>query len=127
RRRARCGSAWTGGWEGGMAMGHLRPSSVFPLIVEGDCITEGGAGGTRQLSAGDVLLLPFADQHRFYKGDAKDVVFDPRLIRQGAIEGVWTLDYGGGGPRTRLICGFLESAEMLLAPVFRSLPEMLVD
>jgi len=110
-----------------MPMAHLRHISVFHLIVEGDCIIETAHGGTRQLSAGDVLLLPFADQHRFYKGDAKDVVFDPRLIRQGAIEGVWTLDYGGGGPRTRLICGFLESAEMLLAPVFRSLPEMLVE
>src|SRR5262249_27531621 len=110
-----------------MLMAHLRHISVFHLIVEGDCIIETAHGGTRQLSAGDVLLLPFADQHRFYKGDAKDVVFDPRLIRQGPIEGVWTLDYGGGGPRTRLICGFLESAEMLLAPVFRSLPEMLVE
>src|SRR5262249_56214233 len=113
RRRARCGSAWTGGWEGGMAMGHLRPSSVFPLIVEGDCITETAHGGTRQLSAGAVLLLPFADQHRFYKGDAKDVVFDPRLIRQGPIEGVWWLDYGGGRARQRLLFAVTGTAQML--------------
>ena len=30
-------------------------------------------------------------------------------------------------PRRRFVCGFLESAEMMFAPMFRSLPEMLVD
>ena len=114
-------------YDPGMPMAHLRHISVFHLIVEGDCVIETSRGESRQVAAGDVLLLPFADQHRFYKGDAKDMVFDPSLIRQGPIEGVWTVDHGGGGPPTRLICGFLESAEMLLAPVFRSLPEMLVE
>lgn len=108
-------------------MAHLRHVSVFHLVVEGNCVLETARGEVRQVAAGDMLLLPFADQHRFYKGDAKGIVFDPRLIRQGPIEGVWTVDYGGGGPRTRLVCGFLESAEMLLVPVFRSLPELLVE
>jgi AraC-like DNA-binding protein len=114
-------------YDPGMPMAHLRHISVFHLVVEGNCTLETARGEARQVAAGDVLLLPFADQHRFYNGDAKDIVFDPRLIRQGPIEGVWTVDHGGGGPRTRLVCGFLESAEMLLAPVFRSLPELLVE
>ena len=71
----------------------------------------------RQVEAGDLVLLPFADQHRFYKGTAPDMVFDPSLIRQGPIEGVWTVDYGGGGTETRLVCGFLESAERVHAGV----------
>jgi AraC-like DNA-binding protein len=73
------------------------------------------------------VLLPFADRHRFYKGKADDAVFDPRLARQGPIEGVWTVALGGGGPETRLVCGFLESAEVFAAPVFRSLPEILIE
>src|SRR5580704_12726525 len=100
--------------------------AVFHLVAEGDCVIETASGGRRQLAAGDLVLLPFADQHRFYKGTAPDMVFDPNLIRQGPIEGVWTVDYGGGGQETRLVCGFLESAE-LFTPVFRSLPEMLVE
>ena len=110
-----------------MPMAHLRHISVFHLVVEGDCIIETASGATRQVVGGDLLLLPFADRHRFYKGDAEHMVFDPRLIRQGPIEGVWMVDHGGKGPQTRLVCGFLESAEMLLAPVFRSLPELLVE
>ena len=109
-----------------MPMAHLRHISVFHLIAEGDCVIETASGAKRQVEAGDLLLLPFADQHRFYKGKAPDMVFDPSLIRQGPIEGVWTVDCGGGGQETRLVCGFLESAE-LFTPVFRSLPEMLVE
>ena len=109
-----------------MPMAHLRHISVFHLVAEGDCVIETASGVRRQLEAGDLILLPFADQHRFYKGTAPDMVFDPSLIRQGPIEGVWTVDYGGGGQETRLVCGFLESAE-LFTPVFRSLPEMLVE
>ena len=109
-----------------MPMAHLRHISVFHLIAEGDCVIETASGAKRQVEAGDLVLLPFADQHRLYKGTAPGMVFDPSLIRQGAIEGVWTVDYGGGGQETRLVCGFLESAE-LFTPVFRSLPEMLVE
>src|SRR5262249_57986646 len=82
-------------YDPGMPMAHLRHISVFHLIVEGDCVIETARGESRQVAAGDVLLLPFADQHRFYKGDAKDMVFDPSLIRQGPIEGGWTVDHGG--------------------------------
>src|SRR3981189_1676822 len=110
----------------GMPMAHLRCISVFHLVAEGDCVIETASGARRQVEAGDLVLLPFADQHRFSKGTPPDMVLGPSLIRQGPIEGVWTVDYGGGGQETRLVCGFLESAE-LFTPVFRSLPEMLVE
>ena len=100
-----------------MPMAHLRHISVFHLVAEGDCVIETASGARRQVEAGDLLLLPFADQHRFYKGTAPDMVFDPSLIRQGPIEGVWTVDYGGGGQETRLVCGFLELAERVHAGV----------
>ncbi len=109
-----------------MPMAHLRHISVFHLVAEGDCVIETASGAKRQVEAGDLVLLPFADQHRFYKGTAPEIVFDPSLIRLGPIEGVWTVAHGGGGEETRLVCGFLESAE-LFTPVFRSLPEMLVE
>jgi AraC-like DNA-binding protein len=127
RLRAPFGIASPKRYDERMPMAHLRHISVFHLVVEGDCVIETASGATREVMAGDLLLLPFAGQHRFYKGAANDMVFDPGLIRQGPIEGVWTFDHGGAGPQTRLVCGFLESAEMLLGPVFRSLPEMLVE
>jgi AraC-like DNA-binding protein len=38
-----------------------------------------------------------------------------------------TMNYGGGGEETRLVCGYLESSEFMFAPVFRTLPEALVE
>ena len=110
----------------GMPMAHLRHISVFHLVAEGDCAIETASGARRQVVAGDLLLLPFADQHRLCKGTAPDIVFDPDLIRPGPIEGLWTVNHGGGGAETRIVCGFIEAAE-LFAPMFRSLPELLVE
>ena len=36
-------------------------------------------------------------------------------------------NHGGGGAETRMVCGFIESSEFLFAPLFRSLPELLVE
>jgi AraC-like DNA-binding protein len=40
---------------------------------------------------------------------------------------MWTIRHGGGGRETRMVCGFIESSEFLLAPVFRSLPVLLIE
>ena len=84
-------------------------------------------GERRTVSAGDVLLLPFADAHKFWQGDFVDMAFGPDLMRPGLVKGLWTVDHGGGGKATRMVCGFIESAEFLFAPIFRSLPPLVVD
>ena len=110
-----------------MPMAHLRHISVFHLIVQGDCTIETAKGAQRQVVVGDLLLLPFADRHRLSKGTAPDMVFDPSLVHCGPSEGIWTVKHGGGGAETRIVCGFIESAEILFAPMFRSLPELVVE
>jgi AraC-like DNA-binding protein len=108
-------------------MAHLRHVSVFHLIAAGGCTIETASGERRKVEAGDLLLLPFADQHKFWSGDAPDPVFGPDIVRPGPIEGVWVVDHGGGGAETQMVCGFLESSELLFAPLFRTLPELLVE
>src|SRR5439155_12952424 len=46
---------------------------------------------------------------------------------RGPTEGIWKVNHGGGGAETRIVCGFIESSEVLVAPMFRSLPELLVE
>ncbi len=108
-------------------MAHLRHISIFHLIAAGSCTVEIATGERKTVSAGDILLLPFADEHRFWNGQFNDLAFGPDLFRPGPLPGVWNIDYGGGGQETRMVCGFLESSEFLFAPVFRSLPTLLVD
>ena len=58
-------------------MAHLRHVSVFHLIAAGSCTIEIATGERRTVSAGDILLLPFADAHKFWNGDFADMAFGP--------------------------------------------------
>jgi AraC family transcriptional regulator, alkane utilization regulator len=108
-------------------LAHLRHVSIFHLIAAGACTIEIATGERRRVSAGDLLLVPFADAHKFWNGDYVEMAFGPDIMRPGPVKGLWTVDHGGGGEVTRMVCGFIESAEFLFTPVFRSLPPLVVD
>lgn len=108
-------------------MAHLRHISIFHLIARGSCTVELATGERTELSAGDIVLVPFADTHRFWSGEGAELANAEELVRPGPIKGMWTVDHGGGGEITRMVCGFIESSEFLAAPVFRSLPPLVVD
>jgi AraC family transcriptional regulator, alkane utilization regulator len=114
-------------WDENTPMARLRHISIFHLVASGRCTFEHASGERREITAGDMLLLPFADEHRFWNGAPTEFAFAPDVVRPGPIEGMLTLNYGGGGDETRLICGYLESSEFLFTPVFRTLPQMLVE
>lgn len=109
-------------------LAHLRHVSVFHLIAAGSCTIEIATGERRTVSTGDILLLPFADQHVFWNGPrVSQPAFGPDLFRPCPVKGMWTIDHGGGGETTHMVCGFIESSEFLSAPVFKSLPPLVVD
>jgi AraC family transcriptional regulator, alkane utilization regulator len=114
-------------WDAGTPMAHLRHVSVFHLVVNGACTMELANAERHTIRTGDIILLPFTDQHRFWNGEPGEMVLADTLVRPGPIEGMWTINHGGGGEETRLVCGFLESSEFLAAPVFRTLPTVLTD
>ncbi len=107
-------------------LAHLRHISIFHLIAAGGCTIETASGERRAVETGDVLLLPFADAHKFWRGDFIEMAFGPDLMRPGPVNGLWSINHGGGGDTTRMVCGFIELAEFVFAPVFRSLPPLLV-
>jgi AraC-like DNA-binding protein len=114
-------------YDEGTPLAHLRHISVFHLIATGECTIELATGEKREITAGDILLMPFADSHIFWNGEYCDAAFAPNVMRPSPLNGMWTIDHGGGGCETRMVCGFIESSEFLFAPVFRSLPVLLVE
>jgi AraC-like DNA-binding protein len=110
-----------------MPMAHMRHISIFHLIAAGDFMIEMASGQRQRIGTGDLLLLPFAGEHKFWSGDGPEMIFAPNLVQRGPVDGIWTVDHGGGGAETKMVCGFLESSEFLFAPLFRSLPELLVE
>lgn len=98
---------------------------IFHLITEGECCLEMDGEPPLRLVAGDVVAFPRGDAHRMgsrlglqpARGTRLDIVLR-RRPRQ--------LAYGGGGARTRIVCGYFACdahlARMLLSgmpPVVR--------
>lgn len=104
----------------------LRHVSILHLIVAGGCNFE-TAGDRRRVVAGDLLFLPFPDAYSFWNGEPARLVPASEVVKPGPIEGVWAVNHGGGGEEVRMVCGFLESSEFLFAPVFRTLPSLVVE
>jgi AraC-like DNA-binding protein len=114
-------------FDSGAPMAHLRHVSAFHYIAAGGGTLITAAGLRREVVAGDLLLLPFADQHVFERGVPAlgATVNTSEVMFRGPVEGIWRLT--NGGSETRVLCGFIESAEMMFSPLFRTLPELLVE
>jgi AraC family transcriptional regulator, alkane utilization regulator len=108
-------------------MAHLRHVSIFHLISAGECTVELASGQRETIRAGDILLMPFADAHTFSSGEGGELSSAMDLVRAGPLSGMWNITHGGGGQETRMVCGFIESSELLYSPVFRTLPPLLID
>jgi AraC-like DNA-binding protein len=106
---------------------HIRHISIFHLIAAGECTVEISTGERKKVMAGDILMLPFAETHKFWNGEFSEMAFGPDLMRAGPVKGLSSINHGGGGQLTRMVCGFVESSEFLSAPLFRSLPPLLIE
>jgi AraC-like DNA-binding protein len=113
-------------FDAGKPLARLRHVSIFHLVASGACTIELPGEKPRDVSEGDVLLVPFAQEHLLWNGDYGEVVNGETLVRPAPISGMWKIDYGGGGSTTRMVCGFIESSEFLFSPMFRTLPPLLV-
>jgi AraC-like DNA-binding protein len=107
-------------------MARMRHVSILHLIVAGRCHFE-SAGERREVAAGDLIFLPTPGQYKFWRGEPDRIADASEIVRPGAIEGVWMVNYGGGGDEVRMVCGFIESSELLFVPMFRTLPALLVE
>src|SRR6202050_2872654 len=93
---------------------------IFHLITEGECYVEIGGEPPVRLTAGDVVIFPQGHAHRMTSqpglAPAKGARLDQVLSRRPR-----RLVYGGGGPATRLVCGYFAGdarpGAMLLAGV----------
>ena len=70
-------------------LAHLRHISAFHLIVAGGCTFETATGERREVTAGELLLLPFADHHKFWKGEPSEMAAAGEIV-QPAWKVRWT-------------------------------------
>jgi len=97
---------------------------IFHLITEGECFVEMGSQPAVHLTAGDAVVFPQGHAHRMCSAPgvapAKGARLETVLSRRPR-----KLVYGGGGPTTRLVCGYLACDARLARMLLSGLPPLL--
>src|SRR3954464_5305554 len=108
----------------------LRPGTdrlvLFHVVASGTCWVQVGDQERHWASAGDVVVLPYGDQHRMGGvGESESV---PLMTIMEAPP--WTrmplIRHGQDGALTDVVCGFLHSEDVLFDPALRVFPPAFV-
>jgi AraC-like DNA-binding protein len=99
---------------------------LYHYVVEGQLRARVGAEKEHVLGPGSVLLMPHNDQH--FMGSDLDAppVKTKTLITTPPQGGLWEIHHGGGGEKTRIVCGFLGCERVKGNPLIDALPSILI-
>jgi AraC-like DNA-binding protein len=108
-----------------------KPSHViaYHYVTEGKCVLEVDGHPVTDVRAGEIVLLPRNDPHRLGSALNVGAVNAGDLIEPAADGGLARIVHGGGGERTRILCGFLgtKTANPPIASVLPSALTVPVD
>ncbi|MFL9909087.1 AraC family transcriptional regulator [Paraburkholderia sp. RL17-337-BIB-A] len=101
----------------------------YHLITEGSCCARlvGDPTCMIRVDAGELLVVPQGEAHLLGSSLELPPAPSDEMLSQylKTVPGeVMELNYGGGGARTRLICGFLACDDTLTNPVLSALPRI---
>jgi AraC-like DNA-binding protein len=99
---------------------------LFHIVARGTCWVMGDDGERHWAESGDVIVLPYGDQHVI--GGAAPAVCVPitALMRPLPWEDLPVIRHGGGGAEVDLVCGYLVSDDPLFDPAMRVFPSAFV-
>jgi AraC-like DNA-binding protein len=97
---------------------------LMHLVAEGSCWIRVSSGSELLVNAGEVIVLPYGEQH--IMGSAADVSPVPigSLMTPPPWNRMPVLRHGGGGGGTSVVCGYLHSSDPMFDPVVRALPPL---
>lgn len=99
---------------------------LFHVIASGRAWIEVPGGERHWANAGDVIVLPYNDEHR--RGGARDaeLVSITTLLQPPPWTQMPVVRHGGGGAATGVICGYLICDDPLFDPRLRAVPPVFV-
>jgi AraC-like DNA-binding protein len=80
---------------------------LFHLVTEGRATARTAGHDDVSLSAGDIIVFPHGDAHEMWQGRTSKLFPGARLLPTLANGEVAAEKWGGNGPVTRIICGYL--------------------
>ena len=108
----------------------LRPGSdrvvLFHVVAGGTCWVEVGSGDRHWASTGDVIVLPYGDQHRMGGVDDASAVPLMTIMDAPPWRRLPVIRHGRDGDRTDVVCGFLHTEDAIFDPRLRVFPPVFV-
>ncbi len=97
---------------------------AYHYVCEGRMLLELDGHDDVPVECGEVVLLPHNERHRLASGPGLQPVNAEDFLEHGEGGALARIIHGGGGPATRMLCGFLAS-EVPNDPLIRVLPRIL--
>jgi AraC family transcriptional regulator, alkane utilization regulator len=97
----------------------------FHVLTEGRCkakLIE--SGQTIELGSGDLIMLPRGSRHLMGSDLHLAPAIADSIVRPGE-GGMLRIEHGGGGDKTRFVCGYLHCDERLCGQMLDALPKLL--
>jgi AraC-like DNA-binding protein len=108
----------------------LRPGSdrviLFHVVAHGTCWVQVGGGERHWASTGDVIVLPYGDQHRMGGVNDSESVPLMTILEAPPWRRMPVIRHGREGALTDVVCGFLHSQDVLFDPRLRVFPPVFV-
>jgi AraC-like DNA-binding protein len=108
----------------------LRPGTervvLFHVVSSGTCWVQAGDQERHWASAGDVIVLPYGDQHRMGGVGESDLVPLLTFLDPPPWTRMPLLRHGHDGALTDVVCGYLHSDDVLFDPALRVFPPVFV-
>lgn len=106
---------------------YLGPAShliIYHYVIEGELRLRmhDGDNETHLLGSGDAIMLPRNGSHLMGSDLSLPPVFGRDIVQPPKDGGLYTINHGGDGPRTRMVCGYLGCDSADGNPILSTLP-----
>ena len=98
---------------------------LYHYVVAGRMVLQIGNEPAVEIGAREAVILPRNDAHRMGSDLGLNPVDLHEIIQPATDGGLAEIRYGGGGARTRLVCGFLGCRNVAGNPLLSALPPVL--
>jgi AraC-like DNA-binding protein len=110
--------------------GVLHPGAeriiLFHIVATGSCSVATGGGERHWANQGDVIVVPYGDDHIIGGTEPAECVSILTLLEPPPWATMPVIRHGGGGLPTNLVCGYLYSDDPLFDPAMRVFPPVFV-